>query len=124
MNFNNDCFVETQIELKLEELKPGKVAPKSLRQSAADAFLFFQDLIQLVNADQPFWLTGLTEMTRTFGLELIELIFTSFPETFHNVNWKNFKFPNLTIDFLAPRIQFHSQRKSLPIDYQIAFTEY
>lgn len=105
MNFNNDYFVEAQIELKLEELKPGKVAPKSLRQSAADAFLFFQDLIQLVNADQPFWLTGLTEMTRTFGLELIELIFTSFPETFHNVKWKKkFKFPNLTIDFLAPRI--------------------
>ncbi|XP_037071267.1 protein MON2 homolog [Pollicipes pollicipes] len=37
------------------------------------------DLVQLVNGEQPFWLAGLTEMTRTFGLELIESILTSFP---------------------------------------------
>ncbi len=39
----------------------------------------------MVNAEQPFWLTGLTEMTRTFGLELLELIFTSFPDVFYKV---------------------------------------
>lgn len=48
----------------------------------------FQDLVQLVNADQPFWLVGLTEMTRTFGLELLELIFSSFPDVFFKVTRK------------------------------------
>ncbi|KAH9512973.1 Endocytosis and vacuole integrity protein [Bulinus truncatus] len=67
----------------LEELKAGsKVPPKSLRPCAGDAYLLFQDLCQLVNADQPFWLTGMTEMTRTFGLELLESVLTSYPSTF------------------------------------------
>ncbi|XP_076369562.1 mon2 homolog, regulator of endosome-to-Golgi trafficking isoform X2 [Tachypleus tridentatus] len=70
-------------ELNVEELKVGsRIPPKSLRPCAADAFLLFQDLVQLVNADQPYWLIGLTEMTRTFGLELLESILISFPETF------------------------------------------
>lgn len=70
-------------EFNAEELKQGsRYPPKSLRQAAGDAFLLFQDLVQLVNADQPFWLNGLTEMTRTFGLELLESIFTSYPEIF------------------------------------------
>ncbi|RWS16388.1 protein MON2-like protein [Dinothrombium tinctorium] len=75
---NNATF-----EIKYDELKIGsRIPPRSLRPSACDAFLLFQDLVQLVNADQPFWLVGLTEMTRTFGLELLELIFTSFPDIF------------------------------------------
>lgn len=36
----------------------------------------------MVNADQPLWLIGLTEMTRTLGLELLESILASFPEAF------------------------------------------
>ena len=38
-----------------------------------------------MNGEQPFWLAGLTEMTRTFGLELIESILTSFPAIFYKV---------------------------------------
>ncbi|XP_054718862.1 protein MON2 homolog [Uloborus diversus] len=69
--------------VNLEELKAGsRVPPKSLPAHAADGFMLFQDLVQLVNADQPFWLIGLTEMTRTFGLELLESILSSFPEVF------------------------------------------
>ncbi|CAN7938580.1 unnamed protein product [Ixodes hexagonus] len=69
--------------LNLEELKAGsRHPPKSLQPSAADAFLLFQDLVQMVNADQPLWLIGLTEMTRTLGLELLESILASFPEAF------------------------------------------
>ncbi|XP_037907326.1 protein MON2 homolog isoform X2 [Hermetia illucens] len=56
---------------------------KNLKPCAADAFLLFQDLVQLVNADQPYWLLGMTEMTRTFGLELLETILTSFSSVFH-----------------------------------------
>lgn len=59
--------------------------PKSLRPAAADGYMLFQDLVFLVNADPPFWLTGLAEFTRTFGLELLESIFTSYPEMFFKV---------------------------------------
>ena len=92
-------------DIKFDDIKSGKYTPISLEPSASDAFFFFQvidikfvliqiskliqwfvkDLVQLVNAEQPFWLTGLTEMTRTFGLELLELIFTSFPDVFYKV---------------------------------------
>ena len=39
-----------------------------------------------MNADQPYWLVGMTEMTRTFGLELLEAVLTSFPSIFLQVN--------------------------------------
>ncbi|OWF34717.1 Protein MON2-like [Mizuhopecten yessoensis] len=74
---------EQRSPLNTEELKVGsRNAPKSLRPCAGDAYLLFQDLCQLVNADQPFWLVGMTEMTRTFGLELLEAVLTSFPTIF------------------------------------------
>ncbi|XP_078340584.1 protein MON2 homolog isoform X3 [Crassostrea virginica] len=73
----------TTSEVNLEELKAhSKTPPHSLRPCAGDAYLLFQDLCQLVNADQPFWLIGMTEMTRTFGLELLEAVLTSFPQIF------------------------------------------
>ncbi|XP_017107261.2 protein MON2 homolog [Drosophila bipectinata] len=53
---------------------------------ASDAFLLFQDLVQLVNVEQPFWLVGMTEMTRTFGLELLEAVLTNFSAVFHESN--------------------------------------
>lgn len=45
----------------------------------------FQDLVQLVNSDQPFWLNGLTEMSKTFGLQLLDSILVKFPSIFFNV---------------------------------------
>ena len=36
----------------------------------------------LVGADQPVWMTGIVEMTRTFGLELLESMLTQFPSVF------------------------------------------
>uniref|UniRef100_A0A3B3QB26 Protein MON2 homolog n=1 Tax=Paramormyrops kingsleyae TaxID=1676925 RepID=A0A3B3QB26_9TELE len=54
----------------------------TLRPSAKDAYMLFQDLCQLVNADAPYWLVGMTEMTRTFGLELLESVLNDFPEVF------------------------------------------
>ncbi|XP_030556698.1 protein MON2 homolog [Drosophila novamexicana] len=50
---------------------------------AMDAFHLFQDLVQLVNTEQPFWLLGMTEMTRTFGLELLEAVLSNFSAVFH-----------------------------------------
>lgn len=75
-------------EVNLEELKMANgSAPRGLRPCAADAFLLFQDLVQLVNADQPYWLLGMTEMTRTFGLELLETVLTSFSPVFFRVKF-------------------------------------
>ncbi|CAI9729658.1 protein MON2 homolog isoform X2 [Octopus vulgaris] len=69
--------------ISFEDLKIGsKTPPKSLQPCAGDAYLLFQDLCQLVNADQPYWLVGMTEMTRTFGLELLESVLTTFSNVF------------------------------------------
>lgn len=79
---------QTPRQVNLEELKtPTGVAPKGLPPCAADAYLLFQDLVQLVNADQPYWLLGMTEMTRTFGLELLESVLTNFSQVFFKVSY-------------------------------------
>ncbi|XP_027448204.1 protein MON2 homolog isoform X5 [Zalophus californianus] len=54
----------------------------TLKPCAKDAYMLFQDLCQLVNADAPYWLVGMTEMTRTFGLELLESVLNDFPQVF------------------------------------------
>lgn len=38
-----------------------------------------------MNADAPYWLVGMTEMTRTFGLELLESVLNDFPGVFLQV---------------------------------------
>eukprot|EP00049_Salpingoeca_infusionum_P004411 m.78965 g.78965 ORF g.78965 m.78965 type:complete len:1623 (-) comp12550_c1_seq1:258-5126(-) len=48
----------------------------------SDAFSLFQDLCLLTNGEQPTWFTGLTEMTRTLGLELIETAVQSHSKAF------------------------------------------
>lgn len=37
----------------------------------------------MVNGDSPYWLLGMTEMTRTFGLELLEAVLMNFSAVFH-----------------------------------------
>lgn len=72
--------------VNFEELKtPSGTPPKGLPSCAGDAYLLFQDLVQLVNADQPYWLIGMTEMTRTFGLALLESVLTQFYSVFYKV---------------------------------------
>jgi len=56
--------------------------PKTLRPRAQDAYLLFQDLCQLTNGDNPYWLQGMKTMTRTFGLELMESILRHYPKAF------------------------------------------
>ncbi|XP_015915930.1 protein MON2 homolog isoform X2 [Parasteatoda tepidariorum] len=100
-----------QSNIQLEELKAGsRFAPKSLPCYASDGFMLFQDLVQLVNADQPFWLIGLTEMTRTFGLELLESILSSFPDVFFKFPEFNFLLKErvcpLIIKLFSPNIKY------------------
>jgi hypothetical protein len=42
--------------------------------------------VRLVNTDRPYWLVGMTEMTRTFGLELLESVLSDFQPVFFKVN--------------------------------------
>lgn len=47
--------------------------------------LVFQDLCLLINAEAPYWLIGIQEMTRTLGLELLESVLSSYPSVFIKV---------------------------------------
>ena len=112
-------FEEEGCAVLHEELKHGsKNAPKSLQSMGivSDAFMLFQDLIQLVKAEQPFWLNGLTEMTRTFGLELLEMIFSSFPEIFFKFEEFTFllkeKICLLIIQLFSPNVKYKQQSLS------------
>ncbi|KAF2885713.1 hypothetical protein ILUMI_20486 [Ignelater luminosus] len=109
-------------QVNLEDLKtPSGIAPKGLPPCAADAYLLFQDLVQLVNADQPYWLIGMTEMTRTFGLELLESVLTQFSVVF----FKNAEFSfllkervcALVIKLFSPNIKY---RNTIPASIQQA----
>ncbi|XP_043280380.1 protein MON2 homolog isoform X2 [Venturia canescens] len=106
----------------LEELKVcTNQPPKGLAPCAADAFLMFQDLVQLVNADQPYWLIGITEMTRTFGLELLESVLTNFSSVFFKHPEFSFLLKErvcaLVIKLFSPNIKY---RNSVPASMQPA----
>ncbi len=74
--------------------EPGKVTkeltrnvfPPGTNPFIVDAYLLIQDIVLLVGADQPKWLIGIVEMTRTFGLELLESLLSKFPAVFHQHN--------------------------------------
>ena len=59
------------------------VFPSGTNPFIVDAYLLIQDIVLLVGADQPKWLVGIVEMTRTFGLELLESLLSKFPKAFH-----------------------------------------
>ncbi|CAG9759422.1 unnamed protein product [Ceutorhynchus assimilis] len=99
--------------LNLEELKtPSGTPPKGLPPCAGDAYLLFQDLVQLVNADQPYWLIGMTEMTRTFGLALLESVLTQFYAVFYKFPEFSFLLKErvcaLVIKLFSPNIKYRS----------------
>jgi len=41
--------------------------------------------VRLVNADHPNWLVGMKDMTKTFGLELLESVLSDFQPVFFKV---------------------------------------
>lgn len=49
------------------------------------SYFIFKDLCQLTNGEQPYWLHGIVEMTRTFGLELLESVLKGYPNIFLKV---------------------------------------
>uniref|UniRef100_A0A8C7CJ74 Protein MON2 homolog n=1 Tax=Oncorhynchus kisutch TaxID=8019 RepID=A0A8C7CJ74_ONCKI len=88
----------------------------TLRPSAKDAYMLFQDLCQLVNADAPYWLVGMTEMTRTFGLELLESVLNDFPRVFLQHQEFSFLLKErvcpLVIKLFSPNIKFRQGNSS------------
>ena len=48
-------------------------------------YCWCQDLCQLLNAEQPYWLVGMTEMTRTLCLELMEEVLSNYYSVFLQV---------------------------------------
>uniref|UniRef100_A0A8C7PR76 Protein MON2 homolog n=1 Tax=Oncorhynchus mykiss TaxID=8022 RepID=A0A8C7PR76_ONCMY len=75
-----------------------------------------QDLCQLVNADAPYWLVGMTEMTRTFGLELLESVLNDFPGVFLQHQEFSFLLKErvcpLVIKLFSPNIKFRQGNSS------------
>ncbi|KRX79090.1 Vacuolar protein sorting-associated protein 26B [Trichinella sp. T6] len=61
---------ELLCQVKNNPTKP----PQNCPASFGDAIMLFQDLCRLVNTENPLWLIGIFEMTRTLGLDLIEKI--------------------------------------------------
>ncbi len=45
-----------------------------------------QDICMVINSDQPVWLTGMLEMTRTLGLELMENALAQYAHVFRRVS--------------------------------------
>ncbi|KAM8890970.1 protein MON2 homolog isoform 2-T2 [Spinachia spinachia] len=90
----------------------------TLRPSAKDAYMLFQDLCQLVNADAPYWLVGMTEMTRTFGLELLESVLNDFPGVFLQHQEFSFLLKErvcpLVIKLFSPNIKFRQGSGASP----------
>ena len=93
--------------------------PQRCTPVVADAYLLFQDLCQLVNADNPYWLVGITEMTRTFGLELLESVLLEYESIFKK--HPEFKFLlkdrvcALVIRLFSPNIKHRQGTSSPPI---------
>lgn len=86
---SSDTTVEEEkklFQIESADCDSCRYRPTKLKPAALDAFNFIQDLIQLINGEKPFWLNGNVEVTKTFGLELLELIFDQFSDVFHKVD--------------------------------------
>ncbi|VDP06878.1 unnamed protein product [Soboliphyme baturini] len=62
--------LEKPRELKINRARP----PQAVSPFVSDAIMLFQDLCRLINGEPPFWLKNITEMTRTLGLDILEMI--------------------------------------------------
>jgi len=88
-----------------------RASPDEPAPGAGDAFLLFQDLCLLTNGEAPHWLQGVIEMTRTFGLELIETALTSCPALFFDHPELGFllkeRVCSLIIKLFSPSVRTH-----------------
>ena len=75
-----------------------------------------------MGADQPKWMTGIMEMTRTFGLELLESVLSKFPNVFHEHNQFRLllkeRVCSLVIKLFSPNVK-HKNNPELKPSYGI-----
>ncbi|KJE91042.1 hypothetical protein CAOG_02242 [Capsaspora owczarzaki ATCC 30864] len=100
---------------------------KALGPCALDAYLLFNDLCRLTNGDVPQWLVGVVEMSRTFGLELIESSLSNHPELFLKHEALSFllkeKVCPLVIKLFSSGMKYHNNaaadRASFPVSTRL-----
>ncbi|KAJ2939441.1 hypothetical protein O0L34_g10873 [Tuta absoluta] len=94
-------------------------APKDLKPCAVDAFLIMQDIIQLINGDSPHWLVGISDVPKTFGLELLDTVLTDFSSIFYKISEFRFLLKEhvcaLIIRLFSPNVKYRAAFTSLHI---------
>ncbi|KAF2071961.1 hypothetical protein CYY_006717 [Polysphondylium violaceum] len=74
------------------------LAPSSLKPYAKDAYLLLQDLCLITGGDSPIWLPQNTTISRSAGLEFIEMVISVHSNIFLNME----EFINLLKDRICP----------------------
>ncbi|KAL0859636.1 hypothetical protein ABMA27_010760 [Loxostege sticticalis] len=94
-------------------------APKDLKPCAVDAYLILQDIIQLINGDAAHWLVGISEVPKTFGLELLDTVLTDFSPVFFKISEFRFLLKEhvcaLIIRLFSPNVKYRAAFTSLHI---------
>ncbi|XP_053618779.1 protein MON2 homolog isoform X2 [Plodia interpunctella] len=94
-------------------------APKDLKPCAVDAYLILQDIIQLINGDAANWLAGISDVPKTFGLELLDTVLTDFSPVFFKISEFRFLLKEhvcaLIIRLFSPNVKYRAAFTSLHI---------
>ncbi|CAH0731493.1 unnamed protein product, partial [Brenthis ino] len=87
-------------------------APKDLKPCAVDAYLILQDIIQLINGDAAHWLVGISDVPKTFGLELLDTVLTDFSDVFFKISEFRFLLKEhvcaLIIRLFSPNVKYRA----------------
>ncbi|XP_061380307.1 protein MON2 homolog isoform X3 [Danaus plexippus] len=87
-------------------------APKELKPCAVDAYLILQDIIQLINGDAANWLVGISDVPKTFGLELLDTVLTDFSDVFFKISEFRFLLKEhvcaLIIRLFSPNVKYRA----------------
>ncbi|KAJ8707354.1 hypothetical protein PYW08_010606 [Mythimna loreyi] len=94
-------------------------APKDLKPCAVDAYLILQDIIQLINGDSAHWLVGISDVPKTFGLELLDTVLTDFSPIFFKIPEFRFLLKEhvcaLIIRLFSPNVKYRAAFTALHI---------
>ncbi|KAM3959984.1 LOW QUALITY PROTEIN: mon2 homolog, regulator of endosome-to-Golgi trafficking [Aphomia sociella] len=94
-------------------------APKDLKPCAVDAYLILQDIIQLINGDAAHWLVGISDVPKTFGLELLDTVLTDFSPVFFKISEFRFLLKEhvcaLIIRLFSPNVKYRAALPALHI---------
>ncbi|CAB3242619.1 unnamed protein product [Arctia plantaginis] len=94
-------------------------APKDLKPCAVDAYLILQDIIQLINGDSAHWLVGISDVPKTFGLELLDTVLTDFSPVFFKIPEFRFLLKEhvcaLIIRLFSPNVKYRAAFTALHI---------